>query len=586
MRKKIITLTVAVGMMLMPMQGFAQTYNYISSVTETKEDKAFSTQIVIDNEHREVYEGEYITISLENAKFDFDKNDRVKIRSNGLDFNKGSNRRINGQVTERGASSDEITITFYSEALGGEAIVKVEGEGSGISSGEYVYATTGEASGDFKGKVKNNFPVYFDGSLEAEPIIIEEPHGGIFRSLENSNQKEEPLLTLKIIGDSYEFRNMGGHDTFEMEVHDGKDNSKRYKIGIGEELKLDNSLTKLTFKKDYDTIFEGGRLYRLELKNIQIAPTKDHVKGSDIEVEFGGLLVEKQKTTLASQSAEDIMLETSKADLKPGKTQSIKFKVEEGIPNTLFKEGYISLGLYGGALIDSATSLKFKLKEGDHTYTQEDKKVFKIERDSIGDRITIKDYRRKDKKALLSLEGTLEVSIPERTTNDIELFINEPSLSKASVKTVLTGTDKPEKPIEPEKPEVSDKPLEPTGPKVTFQIDNNTYTVGSMSYLLDMKPYISPHDRIMVPLRYVAYALGVDIEDLKWNGPSQTITLEGDKAMTINVTTGQMVIDGETSTLSETRLLNGRTFVPVGEIGKAFGVPINWDAETRTATFN
>ena len=180
----------------------------------------------------------------------------------------------------------------------------------------------------------------------------------------------------------------------------------------------------------------------------------------------------------------------------------------------------------------------------------------------------------------------MEVSIPERTTNDIELFINEPSLSKASVKTVLTGTDKPEKPIEPEKPEVSDKPLEPTGPKVTFQIDNNTYTVGSMSYLLDMKPYISPHDRIMVPLRYVAYALGVDIEDLKWNGPSQTITLEGDKVMTINVTTGQMVIDGETSTLSETRLLNGRTFVPVGEIGKAFGVPINWDAETRTATFN
>lgn len=174
MRKKVITLIVAAGTMLMPMQGFAGTYNYISNVTETKADKVNMSQIIIDNEHREVQAGEYITITLENAEFDFDKNKDARIRSGGIEFDRGSKRRVTGQVTERGESSDEISITFYTEALGGKAIVKIDGEGSGITSGEYVFAVTDGETGILKGKVKNNFPVYFDDYLKAGPIIIEE----------------------------------------------------------------------------------------------------------------------------------------------------------------------------------------------------------------------------------------------------------------------------------------------------------------------------------------------------------------------------------------------------------------------------
>lgn len=567
-------------MILAPMQVFGETHNYIATVVQTDVNEVSSSRLIIDNEYYEVDEGAYIDITLENAEFDFDKNDRARIRSNGIDFDSGSKRRVSGQVTARGAQSDEISITFHAKALGGEAIVTIDGASSGITSGEYVFASTEDNVAAFKGKIQNNFPVYFHESLEVEPIIIKEPNSGVFRSIESNNLKDEPLLTLKIIGDSYEFRQTSHNDFIELEVHDGRDNSKRYNIGKGEELKLNNSATQLTFKKDYDTIFEGGLLYKLELKNLRIAPSQNHVKGSDIVVEFGGLLMEKQQVTLATESIKAMVLETSQADLKPGTTQTIKFKVQEGIPNTLFKEGYINVGIYGGALIPSDKSLNFKLREGNHTYTQDHTKMLKVEADPIGDRMTIKNYRRKDKNALLTLEGSLDVTIPEGVTGDIEFFVNEPSLTEALAETVLVGTDQSE---EPESP---DEGVEPIKEKVTFQIDNDTYTVGESSYQLDMKPYISPHDRIMVPFRYVAYALGVDSDDLKWEADTKTIRLEGDQPMTIDVNTGKMVIGANSWTLSEIRLLSGRTFVPVGEIGRAFGVDVDWDEETRTAIFN
>ncbi len=203
----------------------------------------------------------------------------------------------------------------------------------------------------------------------------------------------------------------------------------------------------------------------------------------------------------------------------------------------------------------------------------------------MGDRITIKDYHRQGERSPMTIQGTLELTIPEGAKKDIEFFVSEPSLTEAVVKTVLLGTDKA-KPVEPQEPQEPETPKDPARPTVTFQIDNQTYTVGGVGYLLDMKPYISTHERIMVPFRYLAYALGVEEDDLKWDNLTKTISLEGDQPMTIHLATGQMLVDGKRSSLSETRLLNGRTFVPVGEIARAFGVKVDWDGETRTAIFN
>ena len=50
-----------------------------------------------------------------------------------------------------------------------------------------------------------------------------------------------------------------------------------------------------------------------------------------------------------------------------------------------------------------------------------------------------------------------------------------------------------------------------------------------------------------------------------------------------------MVIDGTAITMEngvKAEIVDGRMFVPFRALGTALGVPVSWDAETRTAIYN
>lgn len=589
MRKKILTMLLVACIGVVPVQVFGATKNHIPYINKTDVDQVHSTQVIVDNTYYDLKPGQYFTIILDNAEFDLDDDGEVRIRSNSFEFGGSSKTRAYGKLKDSVTEGSVVSFSFYSKVLGGDAKVIIEPEDSGISGGTYLYAITNDSPTTYTGRIEPISPMFFDESLVVPPIVIKEQGEATFRTIQMYNTDNKDFITIMPESDLFKIRSAGGYHNITFVVEDGKGNSERYELGRDQEVDFNYTTNKLTFKKVNDDIFDTqGRIYTIRIENMEILPEKDDVKEEDIKLVFDGLIVDKQTITLGQSSLEPLKLEASEKDLVPGTRQKIKFVLDEQRINTLFKQGYINLGIYGGATIDSKSDLKFTLKDGLNTYTELEKEAFKLNFDSLGDRVTIEEYRRKSKDTTLKLEGELTVTVPENASKDIQFFINEPSLSEVVKQTVLKVSEKNTTPEQPDiptpelpKPETP----EPIKPKVDFIVGKNIYKVDGVSRSIDAKPYISSHNRIMVPVRYVAYALGVEENDLQWDGKSGTITIKADSPITINLGTKEMAKDSVITTLSEIKVIDGRTFVPVGEIAKAFGSNVTWDQIGKIATF-
>ena len=90
----------------------------------------------------------------------------------------------------------------------------------------------------------------------------------------------------------------------------------------------------------------------------------------------------------------------------------------------------------------------------------------------------------------------------------------------------------------------------------------------------------------MVPVRYLSHALGAQEDDVKWDSGTGIITIKGKEDTTIDTKKNQVARSYIITSLSDIEIIKGRTFVPVGEIGKALDLRVYWDGEKRIATFN
>lgn len=118
-----------------------------------------------------------------------------------------------------------------------------------------------------------------------------------------------------------------------------------------------------------------------------------------------------------------------------------------------------------------------------------------------------------------------------------------------------------------------------------FTIGANTYKVNGNEKTMDAKVYIQDPGHTMVPVRYVADALGVTPQNILVNGKQVTI-ITGNRTIVLTSGSKEATVNGATITMPvavETK--EGRTYVPVAELGKILGVKAVWDADTKTATF-
>lgn len=104
----------------------------------------------------------------------------------------------------------------------------------------------------------------------------------------------------------------------------------------------------------------------------------------------------------------------------------------------------------------------------------------------------------------------------------------------------------------------------------------------------DVAPFIK-NGRTMMPLRYVAEALGLEV---KWDNSTRTAILkDGKREIRVPVDTNQIIIEGKTYISDVMPIIeNSRTYLSISNLAKALGlvegVDILWNSETKEVTIS
>ncbi|WIF96029.1 stalk domain-containing protein [Caminicella sporogenes] len=122
--------------------------------------------------------------------------------------------------------------------------------------------------------------------------------------------------------------------------------------------------------------------------------------------------------------------------------------------------------------------------------------------------------------------------------------------------------------------------------KAVFKINSKEYSIGDTKKSIDSAPYIKD-GRTMLPVRYVADAVGIAQKDIVWNPEDKTVTIfKGDKIIQLTIGSNILSTDTEKITMdTEAEIKDDRTFVPVSYIAKALGVEVDWDDTDKEVTF-
>jgi len=135
-----------------------------------------------------------------------------------------------------------------------------------------------------------------------------------------------------------------------------------------------------------------------------------------------------------------------------------------------------------------------------------------------------------------------------------------------------------------------DKPIElPVAKKVlsaAFSINSTTYTVNNETKTMDVAPEIKDN-RTFVPVRFLAYSLGVPKEGVQWKQETQTVTIAKDKT-TIELKIGSTIekVNGEPVEMDVAPYIKeietgGRTMLPARWIAEPLGASVTWDETTQ-----
>jgi len=143
-------------------------------------------------------------------------------------------------------------------------------------------------------------------------------------------------------------------------------------------------------------------------------------------------------------------------------------------------------------------------------------------------------------------------------------------------------------PVEPIETPVADAIEEGTASEVMsaiFSIGNNTVTVANKTIEMDVSPYIK-NDRTYVPVRYLAYSLGVPEEGVTWEQDTKQVGIikdETDIALTIGSTV--MAVNSEPVQMDVApEIKDGRTMLPARWVAEALGAEVDWDEANQQAT--
>jgi len=98
------------------------------------------------------------------------------------------------------------------------------------------------------------------------------------------------------------------------------------------------------------------------------------------------------------------------------------------------------------------------------------------------------------------------------------------------------------------------------------------------------EPFIE-NGRTMIPLRALADVFGFETD---WDASEEKITLTKDgRNIVMHIGKSEILVDGQTVHFEGAvpMVKNNRTYLPASKLAEILGIQVDWDGNTRTATF-
>lgn len=138
---------------------------------------------------------------------------------------------------------------------------------------------------------------------------------------------------------------------------------------------------------------------------------------------------------------------------------------------------------------------------------------------------------------------------------------------------------------------VGGAPPAPSSVKVTI-FNNETANVLINGKAAEMEaPTVNIDGSLYVPLRFIAYALGVTENDIVWNDVTKTVAVTLNYRTVIWTQDSPIMLTGSgaraaMSNGATARIINNRMYIPFRGFAEAFNIPAVWDEESQSATYN
>lgn len=123
-----------------------------------------------------------------------------------------------------------------------------------------------------------------------------------------------------------------------------------------------------------------------------------------------------------------------------------------------------------------------------------------------------------------------------------------------------------------------------TNPSV-FTFGSNNYILRGLPQTMDVAPY-AKDGRTYLPVRFVAYTMGLTDANIVWIQETRTVILTKDSTKVILMLGNRTMFSNGTPILMDTtpEAINGRTCLPIAWVASAFGYTATWDPTARTVT--
>lgn len=111
--------------------------------------------------------------------------------------------------------------------------------------------------------------------------------------------------------------------------------------------------------------------------------------------------------------------------------------------------------------------------------------------------------------------------------------------------------------------------------------------INGQAMIMDVSPYIRDN-RTYLPVRYAAYALGIEDEGITWDSKTQTVTLQrGPNQVKMQVGSDVLYINGtEVSMDAAPEIKDDRVCLPIRYVAEAFSGTVMWDPLELTVTID